>query len=111
MHGGIIPKSVDILKPIEVAGVGDVVLQPVRDNTFLLLTHPNQVRDVLVQRAIDPEGVAGDAARHPRNDYLGLSSAPVVRPSSTFVPTATPQSPYSILFWTAVSGRGSSAMT
>jgi NAD(P)-dependent dehydrogenase (short-subunit alcohol dehydrogenase family) len=56
LHG---PGGLELLDP---AAVGDMVVDAVRANRFLLLTHES-VRDVLVQRAQDPEGfLAGQIA-------------------------------------------------
>jgi hypothetical protein len=42
--------------------VGEQVVQAIRDNRFLLLTHP-ELQDVLIRRANDPEGfLAGQIA-------------------------------------------------
>ena len=46
------PGDLEILDP---AVVGDQVVDAVSRNTFLLLTHGDRVRDLLVQRAQDPE--------------------------------------------------------
>jgi len=49
LHG---PRDLEVLDP---AVVGDMVVDAVRANRFLLLTH-DEVHDLLVQRAEDPEG-------------------------------------------------------
>jgi NAD(P)-dependent dehydrogenase (short-subunit alcohol dehydrogenase family) len=46
------PLDLEIMDP---ATVGDMVVDAVRANTFLLLTHGEQVRDILIRRAQDPE--------------------------------------------------------
>jgi NAD(P)-dependent dehydrogenase (short-subunit alcohol dehydrogenase family) len=47
------PGGLELMDP---AVVGDQVIDAVRNDTFLLLTHGDKVRDLLVQRAQDPEG-------------------------------------------------------
>ena len=43
------------LEVMDAAKVGDIVVDAVRANTFLVLTHPEQVHNILVRRAEDPE--------------------------------------------------------
>jgi NAD(P)-dependent dehydrogenase (short-subunit alcohol dehydrogenase family) len=46
------PLDLEIMDP---AAVGDMVVDAVRADTFLLLTHGEQVRNILIRRAQDPE--------------------------------------------------------
>jgi NAD(P)-dependent dehydrogenase (short-subunit alcohol dehydrogenase family) len=47
------PADLEVMDP---AAVGDMVVEAVRADTFLVLTHGEGVRDLLVYRAQDPEG-------------------------------------------------------
>jgi NAD(P)-dependent dehydrogenase (short-subunit alcohol dehydrogenase family) len=47
------PLDLELMEP---EAVGAMVVDAVRTNTFLVLTHGDKVRDVLIRRAQDPEG-------------------------------------------------------
>jgi NAD(P)-dependent dehydrogenase (short-subunit alcohol dehydrogenase family) len=55
-HTDLAKMSIPDLALLDPAVVGDMVVQAVLDDRFLLLTHPDEVHDVLVRRAQDPEG-------------------------------------------------------
>jgi NAD(P)-dependent dehydrogenase (short-subunit alcohol dehydrogenase family) len=40
---------------MESAGVGDIVVEAIRENRFLVATHPGEVHDILVRRAENPD--------------------------------------------------------
>jgi NAD(P)-dependent dehydrogenase (short-subunit alcohol dehydrogenase family) len=44
------------LEAVSAEAVGEQVRQAISDDTFLLLTHPDEVHAILVERAQDPEG-------------------------------------------------------
>jgi NAD(P)-dependent dehydrogenase (short-subunit alcohol dehydrogenase family) len=48
--------------PITADGAADLVVGGVRDNRFLVQTHPDDVQPILVERARDPEGFVAAAA-------------------------------------------------
>jgi NAD(P)-dependent dehydrogenase (short-subunit alcohol dehydrogenase family) len=48
--------------PMEVERVGELVLDAIRNDQFLLLTHPDDIQPILVARAQDPEGFVERAA-------------------------------------------------
>jgi len=56
VHGeldGLRGPTLELLDP---ADVGEMVVQAVKEDRFLLLTHPAELHDILVRRANDPEG-------------------------------------------------------
>src|SRR5581483_7506723 len=58
-HGdlsGVRGPDLELLDP---AVVGDLVVDAVRGDRFLVLTHP-QVRDIMMRRAADPDGFLAD---------------------------------------------------
>lgn len=50
--------------PLEAEPVGDMVVEAIRRDVFMLSTHP-EVRELLVQRASDPEGFLERQITHP----------------------------------------------
>jgi NAD(P)-dependent dehydrogenase (short-subunit alcohol dehydrogenase family) len=54
-HGELGDLRGPTLELLDPADVGDMVVQAVRDDRFLLLTHPEEVHEILVRKATDPE--------------------------------------------------------
>jgi NAD(P)-dependent dehydrogenase (short-subunit alcohol dehydrogenase family) len=52
---GDVQPSMPDLSIIDPGDVGGLVVDAVRNDTFLLLTHPTEVHDILVRKATDPE--------------------------------------------------------
>jgi NAD(P)-dependent dehydrogenase (short-subunit alcohol dehydrogenase family) len=50
------------MTPIDAAVVGDMVVDAIHNNRFLVLTHP-ELQDALIRRANDPEGFLADEIR------------------------------------------------
>jgi NAD(P)-dependent dehydrogenase (short-subunit alcohol dehydrogenase family) len=55
-HTDLSKMRVPSLSLLDATTVGDMVVRAVREDRFLLLTHPDEVHDILVRRAADPEG-------------------------------------------------------
>ena len=53
--GNVRPSMPRGLKVLDPAVVGDMVVDAVRDDLFLLLTHPTETQDILVRKASDAE--------------------------------------------------------
>jgi NAD(P)-dependent dehydrogenase (short-subunit alcohol dehydrogenase family) len=63
VHGPLAPIQPPALPLLDAAVVGDQVLQAIRDDAYLILTHA-EVRDVLLAKAADPEQFVRQQSQH-----------------------------------------------
>jgi NAD(P)-dependent dehydrogenase (short-subunit alcohol dehydrogenase family) len=63
VFGDAPPKQSLGFAPISADGAADLVIRGVRDNRFLVQTHPDEVQPILIERARDPDGFVAAAAK------------------------------------------------